>query len=277
MNLLKRLNFQPFNSRLLTMLLADWLDKIDELKQELDGLRPLPSPIISQLQAFYRIGLTYSSNCLEGNTLTEGETKLLLESGITVGGKPLAHHLEAIGHAEALDCLFEGIKSNTPPTQTSLCQLHQLLLRKILDERAGIYRTTQVLITGTDFIPPPASQVPLLMRTLFEEQLPVWQKAYHPVVVAGLAHQQLVNIHPFIDGNGRMGRLLNNQLLLQAGFPPVSIAMVLRPEYLSALRACPSVTIEATETVLFSTFMAEVTYEGLKDYLRMVKRLLAVG
>ncbi|MCX5919939.1 MAG: Fic family protein [Candidatus Melainabacteria bacterium] len=256
------------------MLLADWLAKIEELKQELDVLRPLPADVVNQLQAFYRIGLTYSSNCLEGNTLTEGETKLLLEAGITVGGKPLAHHLEAIGHAEALDALFNRVKTNAPPTEASLCQFHHLLMRKLLDERAGVYRTNQVLITGTDFIPPPASQVALLMQTLFETQLPAWKTAYHPVVVASFAHQQLVNIHPFVDGNGRMGRLLNNELLLQAGFPPVSIAMVLRADYLSALRACPSITIEENETALFSMFMAEVTYEGLKDYLRMVKRLL---
>jgi Fic family protein len=259
------------------MVLADWLAKIDEQKQELDAVRPLPAEVVNQLQAFYRIGLTYSSNCLEGNTLTEGETKLLLEAGITVGGKPLAHHLEAIGHADALDCLFDRVKTTTPPTEASLCQFHHLLMRKLLDERAGVYRTTQVLITGTDFIPPPVSQVPSLMQTLFEEQLPLWQKNQHPVVVASWAHQQLVNIHPFFDGNGRMGRLLNNEILLQAGFPPVSIPMVLRADYLSALRACQSITVDTNETTLFSTFMAEVTYEGLKDYLRMVRRLLAIG
>ena len=259
------------------MLLLDWLAKIDDLKQELDALRPLPVEVVNQLQAFYRIGLTYSSNCLEGNTLTEGETKLLLEAGITVGGKPLAHHLEAIGHAEALDALFERVKTNALPTEASLCQLHHLLMRKLLDERAGVYRSTQVLITGTDFVPPPASQVGSLMKTLFMEQLPVWQKEQHPVVVAGLAHQQLVNIHPFVDGNGRMGRLLNNEILLQAGFPPMTIPMVLRADYLATLRACQSITIETNEASLFSAFMAEVTYESLKDYLRMVRRLLAVG
>jgi len=255
--------------------LTTWLTKLDTLKQELDALRPLPSDVVAQLQKFYRIGLTYSSNSLEGNTLTEGETKLLLESGITVGGKPLLHQLEAVGHAEALDALFTAIQSHQYPTEQQITTLHQLLLRKIIPEQASVYRNTGVLITGTPFIPPPASQVATLMQKLFTRQLPTWREAYHPIITTALAHQQFVNIHPFIDGNGRIARLLNNWLLLSEGYPPLSIPLVLRMEYLNALRACQDIAVSEANTLPLSTFIAEVAYEGLKDYLRMVNRLLS--
>lgn len=124
--------------------LTTWLTKLDTLKQELDALRPLPITVVEQLQQFYRVGLTYSSNSLEGNTLTEGETKLLMESGITVGGKPLLHQLEAVGHTEALDTLFIAIQTNNYPVEQQITQLHRVLLRKILPEQAGAYRQTGV-------------------------------------------------------------------------------------------------------------------------------------
>jgi Fic family protein len=130
-------------------------------------------------------------------------------------------------------------------------------------------------ITGTPFIPPPASQVPTLMQELFTRQLPTWRESYHTVTTAALAHQQFVNIHPFIDGNGRIARLLNNWLLLSEGYPPLSIPLVLRMEYLNALRACQDIAVSEANPLPLSTFIAEVAYEGLKDYLRIVNRLLS--
>jgi Fic family protein len=256
--------------------LSTWLAKLDTLKQELDALRPLPVAVVEQLQQFYRVGLTYSNNALEGNTLTEGETKLLLESGITVGGKLLLHQLEAVGHADALDSLFIAIQANSYPTEQHTTHLHKVLLQKILPEQVGAYRKTSVLITGTPFMPPPASQVPILMQQLFTDQLPAWCETYHPIIATAMAHQQFVNIHPFVDGNGRMARLLSNWLLLSAGYPPFSIPFVLRMEYLNALRGCQEVTVSEINSLPLTTFIAEVAYEGMKDYLRMVNRLLSV-
>jgi Fic family protein len=252
-----------------------YLPKLDALKTELDSYRPLPQDCLDAIRRYYRIGLTYASNALEGNTLTETETQVVLEDGITVAGKPLAHHLEAVGHADALDTLWQAIQQNTMPTVQDMRHWHKILMHFALKEHAGQYRTKPVILTGSVFEPPPVSAVPGLMHTLFETQLPTWQKSLHPVIVAALAHYQLVNIHPFLDGNGRLARLMMNYWVIHAGYSPIIIPPVLRIAYLNALRSCMDVTITPEKADTFTSFMAEVSYDSMKDYMRLVRRLLS--
>jgi Fic family protein len=254
-------------------MLDQWLSKIDDLKAELDSYRPLPPDALEQLRRFYRVGLTYSSNALEGNTLTESETQMVLETGITVAGKPLAHHLEAVGHAEALDTMLKQVTTSKLPTQAAIVEWHRVLMQGLLKVDAGVYRTIPVILTGSTFEPPPANAISTLMETLFNQQLPQWRKQNHPVVLAALGHYQLVNIHPFLDGNGRLSRLFMNALLLQAGYPAVIIPPVMRNEYIQALRTCQEVSVLPETSSAFVTFIAEMTYEGLKDYVRLLRRL----
>ena len=129
------------------------LKKIDALKAKIDAHRPLDAHMLKQVREYFRIGMTYSSNALEGNSLTETETKIVIEDGITIGGKPVRDHLEALGHSEAYDLLFRLAK-NQDITEANVKELHRLFYYRIDAKQAGKYRKRRVIITGTDFIPP---------------------------------------------------------------------------------------------------------------------------
>ncbi|MBS1573544.1 MAG: Fic family protein, partial [Bacteroidetes bacterium] len=167
-------------------------------------------------QAF-EIEYTYESNKIEGNTLTLQETALVIEKGLTIGGKSLNEHLEAINHSQAIDYIKELAKRNTV-TERDLQQIHQLILQSIDNTNAGKYRNVQVLISGAKHIPPQPYLVPKEMENLF-----IWynenKDQLHPIELSAEMHERLVTIHPFIDGNGRTSRLLMNLILLQNGFP----------------------------------------------------------
>src|ERR1035437_570026 len=136
--------------------------------RKLIALRPLPSETLKSLKEYYRIGLTYSSNALEGNSLTESETKVVIEDGITIGGKPLKDHFEAIGHSEAFDLLFR-LARDTAITEHDILELHRLFYFRIDAENAGKFRDCNVIITGTDYLPPAASEVSGIMHNFTEE------------------------------------------------------------------------------------------------------------
>lgn len=124
----------------------------EALKAEIDSYRPLDEYTLNQLKAYYRVGLTYANNALEGNTLTETETKVVLEDGITIGGKPMKDHLEAIGHAKAYDLLYDLIQ-NPSVTEADLLALHRLVVEGIDGTKPGQYRSKPVIITGTAYVP----------------------------------------------------------------------------------------------------------------------------
>src|SRR4030042_1360851 len=182
------------------------LKEVDELKKEINKYRPLSRNALKQLREYYRIGLTYSSNALEGNSLTETETKIVLEEGITIGGKPRKDHYEAMGNSEAYDHLYK-LSKNRIITEEDILELHKLFYYRIDQENAGVYRKVPVIITGADFKFPPPSKIKPLMQE-FVKDIPSLRKKYHPVEYSALLHLRLVNIHPFIDGNGRTARLL---------------------------------------------------------------------
>ena len=187
------------------------------------------------MQEWFRIELTYNSNALEGNTLTKRETALVVEEGLTIGGKSLKDHLEAINHAYALDYIKElATKKRSEITLTDILNIHRLILKGIDDAHAGAVRKIQVKISGSDVTLPDPLKVPELMQDFMQ-----WLQTTHedPRIVAALAHFKLVAIHPFVDGNGRVARLLMNLLLMQSGYPPAIIEKEKKKEYIDAIVA----------------------------------------
>lgn len=244
--------------------MKDLFKKIDRLKTKIDGHRPMNSHMVKQLREYFRIGMTYSSNSLEGNSLTETETKIVIEDGITIGGKPVKDHLEVLGHSEAYDLLFR-LSGHSEIMETNIRELHRLFYYRIDASRAGKYRKKKVIITGTDFIPPAPERIPDLMAS-FVDGIPDDRSQHHPVEFAAILHGKLVTVHPFIDGNGRVARLLMNLALLQAGYPVTIIPPVLRREYLDTLNK-----IHKGDLRPFNKFIAGCCLESAKEYLRLLE------
>ena len=213
--------------------ITDILTRIDEKKKRLDAARPLPFELVKNLQEWFAIEFTYTSNAIEGNTLTMSETAMVVEKGLTIAGKTVQEHLEAINHAEAIDFieqLAQGNRDNL--SMDDILAIHKIVLQKIDDVHAGVFRQVMVRVTGSTTVFPNYAKVPFLMVDFME-----WLHGAteHPVIVAALAHYQLVLIHPFVDGNGRTARLLMNLLLLQEGYPLAIIKKEKRSEYIRAI------------------------------------------
>ena len=215
--------------------LQEILTQLDTLKGWLDSFRPLPPSVVSELKHLYDVRFTYHSNALEGNTLTQSETELVLEKGITIGGKSLVEHLEVIGHKDAMDYMEELAQKKIVLNEWEIRNLHNLILRGIDRQEAGRYRTLDVKAAGTEHTYPPHYRLPELMADFAGWLQKESAQALHPVEYAAEAHYRLVFIHPFRDGNGRTARLLMNLLLLQQGYPVAVITKERREEYIEAL------------------------------------------
>lgn len=251
------------------MNVSELLSKIDANRTIINTKRPLTSEEVRELDAYYRIGTTYTSNALEGNSLTLTETKVLLEDGITVGGKPIRDFYEATGHADAYNFMLEVARSGALViTEEIIRKLHQLFYRRIDTGKAGVYRQHQVFITGTEYIPPEAADLPTLMAE-FVGVLSMQRATTHPVLLSVLAHRRLVDIHPFEDGNGRTARLLMNLILVNSGYCIVSIPPILRHNYISALQAAQRAKNPSDES--FMRLICECEIEAQKDYCRMFR------
>ncbi len=239
----------------------------EEYKAKIDAHRPLSQDAIKQIQDYYKIGLTYSSNALEGNTLDLAETKVVLEDGLTISGKPMKDHLEAMGHANAFNKLIELIKTNII-TEENIKELHKLFYNKIDADQAGKYRTKSIIVTGSDVDFPKPEELESKMSE-FVNKIPQMKKDMHPVEFAAMLHVIFVNIHPFIDGNGRVARLLLNLALLQAGYNITIIPPVVRADYIRALQESNHNNFEP-----FINFISEMVLESQKEYLRIIERLV---
>jgi Fic family protein len=212
--------------------------RIAEKKYRLDGLRPLPPATLARLSELMTVEWTYNSNAIEGNTLTLQETRLILETGLTIGGKSLREHFEVTNHREAIAYVEALATEADPISPFHVRAIHELVLARIDDAGAGAgagaYRTTPVRIAGAAFEPPDPWEVPVRMEAWGDwltgpgEDLP-------PVDRAALAHHRLVAIHPFIDGNGRTARLVMNLVLMRAGYPPAVIQRGNRRQYYNVL------------------------------------------
>lgn len=209
---------------------AELFASLDALKARLYAHRPLPPDVVSQIREDMRVRFTYHSNAIEGNTLTMSETKAVLEDGITIGGKSLKEHLEAVGHSHAIDYMEALVQKDEALTERTLKEIHNLILRNTDGANAGTYRRMNVLISGAGHIPPPAERVLEKMEAFFR-----WygaaRGALHPVEFAARVHADFVNIHPFKDGNGRTARLIMNFELMRVGFPTVIVPVDARPDY----------------------------------------------
>jgi len=243
------------------------IKEIDELKKEIDNLRPLEKQDLEQLKEYFRIGLTYSSNALEGNSLTETETKIIIEDGITIGGKSLRDHFEVVGHSKAYDYLFKAAQVNVI-TEQDILEFHRFFYYHIDEKNAGQYRKVQVFISGTQFVPPSPDKVPILMKE-FSANISELEKDCHPVEYAALLHKEFVEIHPFVDGNGRTARLLMNLALLQHGYCVTIIPPILRSDYIGAIKKSQ----EIKDDKPFVNFISNMVYESCKDYLRLLEKL----
>lgn len=237
-------------------------DNVDLLKRCIDQKRPFEGAMLQEVKDYYRIGLTWSSNAIEGNTLTESETKILLEDGLTVGGKPLKDTFETIGHAKAYDFMFTLLHKDKI-TKDDICTMHSMFYQNIEAEYAGKYRTTPVFITGSKYPVCQTEKIPYEMENLFQ-WVETKRNNFHPVEFAALLHKKLVFIHPFKDGNGRISRLAMNTALIQKGYLPVIIPPILRSIYIQSLEKAHK------DDCMFLEFIAERVFESEKDFMRLL-------
>jgi len=241
------------------------LDTITQLQAELNRFRSLDN---AKIQEALAIEYTYESNRIEGNTLTLQETQLVIEKGLTISGKPLKEHLEAINHKEAIDYIKQLSQNSATLTEYDLKQIHAIVLKSIDRENAGVYRNLPVLISGSSYLPPQ----PYLLAKLMEDYFIFYNEhkdTLHTVVLAAEMHERLVTIHPFIDGNGRTARLIMNLILLQHGYPIANIKgdAAVRLRYYAALEKAQT----QNDKTDFIMLIAEVVKESIEKYLSILR------
>lgn len=240
------------------------LHAVDDEKRRLDAKRPLPPHTIASLRDKLALEWTYHSNAIEGNTLTLRETKVVLE-GITVGGKTLREHFEAINHRDAISYVEEIVSRNEALTEWQIRNIHALVLKGVDDGGAGQYRRENVALVGASTTPPDFLRLEEEMSSLIDWYERAQQ--LHPIERASELHTRFVKIHPFVDGNGRTGRLLLNFELLKAGYPPAVIRKEDRLPYYDARDdACASRVYDGV-TVL----VAEAVQRSLQIYLTLLE------
>ena len=199
------------------------LQECDTLKARLSAMRPLPVEAMKKIEDALAIEYTYESNRIEGNTLTLQETELVVNEGVTISGKSMREHLEAINHAEAIDYIKDFAKKNIEISERTIKEIHALVMHGINRENAGRYRTVPVMISGSSHIPPQPYLIEKQMEDFMIKFREMEAGKIYPILVAAYLHDELVRIHPFIDGNGRTSRLLMNLYLLRNGYTLVNL------------------------------------------------------
>lgn len=232
--------------------------KIDALKEQLNQRRPLTAGELQRLRDEFLVEYTYNSNAIEGNTLTLQETALVLE-GVTIDRKPLKDHFEAVGHKDAFLYVQELVKDKIPFSETVIKQIHTLVLMDRPEDR-GIYRRIPVRIMGAYHTPPEPVLVPEKMEKLVKE---FTNTKMHPIESAALFHLKFEGIHPFVDGNGRTGRLILNLFLMQNGYPPINVKFSDRKRYYEAF----DVYYRDGDTGAMIEMVAEYAEERLRQFL----------
>jgi len=237
------------------------LARLEVKKAQLDALRPLPAAAVARLREQLNLEWTYHSNAIEGSTLTLRETRLILETGLTIGGKSLREHFEVINHQDAIEYVEHLGQENTPVTAFHVRQIHKLVLTQIDEAAAGQYRQTPVRIAGAKHVPPEAWLLPQHMQA-WDTWLAATAGDLHPVARAALAHHKLAAIHPFVDGNGRTARLVMNLLLFRHGYPPTVILRTNRKSYYRVLMQA-----DAGNEAPFVNFVGRAVERSLTFYL----------
>lgn len=260
------------------------LESAEQLKAELDSLRPLDSEAEARIMQKFRLDWNYHSNNIEGNSLTYGETKALILFGITAQGKPLKDHFEITGHNEAINWILEIVKDETTLTEAFIRQLHTLLLKESNYKEArtadgkptrrlievGKYKTQPnhvVTVTGETFYFATPEETPAKMHDLVEWFRKEKEKAdTNPIILAALFHYRFIRIHPFDDGNGRVARILMNFILMQFGYPPAIIKTEDKENYYAVLRLA-----DADELEPFIEYIAENLIRSLEIMIKGAK------
>jgi Fic family protein len=260
------------------------LEEAEQLKAELDRLRPLDSEAEARIMQKFRLDWNYHSNNLEGNSLTYGETKALILFGITAQGKPLKDHFEITGHNEAINWILEIVKGETVLTESFIRQLHTLLLKESSYKEAqtadgkptrrkievGKYKTQPnhvITVTGETFYFATPEETPAKMHDLIEWFRKEKENAnVNPIILAALFHYRFIRIHPFDDGNGRVARILMNFILMQFGYPPVIIKTEDKENYYAVLRLA-----DADELEPFIEYISQNLVRSLEIMIRGAK------
>src|SRR3989339_2183356 len=208
-------------------------ERIREKRKILDKLRPLDKIQLEKLKEEFTVEYVYNSTSIEGNTLTLNETRLILQEGITIGGKSLREHLDVINQKEAINWIEGFVKEKKEIKEADILTLHRLTLKGISDYWAGRYKTSQNRIVGSKLKTTPPYKVHSEMNNLVYEIKN--NKKFNTIELAAYSHHELVRIHPFVDGNGRTARLLTNLILMRNGYPPIVILDKERRKYFDVL------------------------------------------
>lgn len=231
-------------------------EKYEQSKSKIDSIT------LSTYEKDFELRFTHNSTAIEGNTLTLMETKVLLEDGVSVGGKELREIYEVVNHKKAYDYVKKCIAQNKSLTEDIVKDLHMILTENII--AGGIYRNQEVRISGAGFTPPAGNEMYIQIKAFYEE---VDNKAgLNPIELAAWTHAEFVRIHPFIDGNGRTSRLLMNYQLMLHDFLPVSVDKENRLDYYNALE-CYAVHKDLNP---FADFIAELEEKQLDEYLKLI-------
>jgi excisionase family DNA binding protein len=235
---------------------------IDEMKAELDRRRPLTAGELKRLQDEFLVEFTYNSNAIEGNTLTLQETALALE-GVTIDKKPLKDHLEAVGHRDAFLYVVSLVSEKIPISERIIREIHSLVLMDRPEDK-GVYRRIPVKIMGAYHEPPQPYLVQVQMERLVAE---LSKDNRHTIETAALFHLNFEGIHPFIDGNGRTGRLILNLMLMQAGYPPIDVKFADRRKYYT----CFDSYYRDNDASPMVNMVGEYVKERLSQYLNLLQ------
>jgi len=234
------------------------LERIEHKKKRLDNERPLPKDVLQRLHQEIRLAHTYHSDAIEGNTLSLQETQLILEDGITIGGRSIREHLEAIGNANAFDRIEVLAKGKKELDHVIIQEIHELVTKGQLTD-SGRYRVHNVRITGAKFTPPDFSKLIPLMDDFLKE---IRKMKGHKITTASYLHYRFVWIHPFSDGNGRVARLLMNLYLMSYGYPPTVLKKEDRRKYYNYLNKANDGDLGP-----FVNFIAKAVDESLSLYI----------
>jgi len=244
--------------------ISSLLESLDREADLLREKRPLNQPVLQRMEDYFRTQHVYHSNAIEGNSLTLAETELVIREGLTVSGKPMKDHLEAVNLNFAINYIEELVRKKEPVNERAIKEMHQMILRQIDDENAGQYRKVSVMIGGSDFRPPE----PIKVQEHMDEFMQWYEttSSEHPVVKAAKAHTWLVEIHPFVDGNGRTARLLMNLHLLMNDYPIAIIRQDERPRYYNALELS-----HQGDLTPFVELLIDRVRSTLNEYLRAIQ------
>ena len=246
--------------------IQDLITEADDLKNRWNAFKPLNKTQVKKMREFFNVNYTYNSNKIEGSTLTMQETHLVVNEGLTISGKSMREHLEAVNHYEAIDFIEGLVKNKEQLTERVLNEIHYLILNGIDRKNAGKYRKVPVYISGSSHTPPQPYLVAKQMEEIFEFYQ-TEKNTIHPIILAADMHEKVVTIHPYIDGNGRTSRLVMNLILLQNGFPIANI----KGEDTSRLNYYKALETIQTEnnTEQFYKIILEATIFSLKEHIKL--------